>query len=402
MKTQRTDRIRTVRWLSTALLFAAILAMVFPAGAWALGTASGTSINNQATISYNVGTIPQSPIASDGDGNFGNGPEFTTFVVDNLVDLNVSTLGIATGPVAVTPGAVQQVIAFQVDNEGNTVQDFILSAIGQANGSGPYALPYGAPDNSLNDDFDSSSPVRLFVDDLGQAPTTGYTPGTWGGVGTETEVGYIDELAADNSITVYIVIDVALTQTDGQVAIYGMQAQVAQGGGAGQGAAIANDDSSSADTAGVDIVFGDAVGVDDPDQTDPDGYHSSRGAYRVGSAALTVAKVSVVQWDPVNLGANPKAIPHARVRYTITITNGGSVDADNIVLTDAIPANTWFYVGSVTGGAAAYSNDGGGTYTYGPSGGAYGEDQAVTNVQATVGTVAAGANVDVTFEVIIQ
>lgn len=401
MKVQRTKQVKAVRWLSTIVLFGTLLTMMFPAGAWAVGTASGTTISNQATISYDVATIAQTPIASDGDGNFGNGPESTDFVVDNLVDLNVSTLDAA--PVTVAPGSTVQVIRFQVDNEGNTIQDFLLTAVGQTNGTGPYALPFVAPDDSLDDDFDGTS-VRIFVDSDPQAATSGYTPSTWDGVGTETEVSYIDELQADNSVTVYIVIDVPLTATDGQVAVYGMLAQVAQGGGAGaQGSAIASDDSGSADSTGVDIVFGDGIGPDDPDQVNEDGYHSSRSAYRIGSAALAVAKTSAVQWDPINNGTNPKAIPGARILYTITINNTGSLAADNIVLTDAIPADTWFYVDTPpTGGTAAYSNDGGGTYTYAPSSGADGEDQAVTNVQVTVGSVAAAGNATVTFMVIIQ
>jgi len=67
MKTQRTDQKRAVRWLSTVLLFGALLTLMLPAGAWALGTASGTTIENQATITYQVGTVSQPAVQSDGD-----------------------------------------------------------------------------------------------------------------------------------------------------------------------------------------------------------------------------------------------------------------------------------------------------------------------------------------------
>ena len=50
MKTQQTDPKRAVRWLSAVLLFGAILTMLFPAGAWAVGTAANTPVNNMATI----------------------------------------------------------------------------------------------------------------------------------------------------------------------------------------------------------------------------------------------------------------------------------------------------------------------------------------------------------------
>jgi len=404
MKTQRTDQMKAVRRLSAVLLFGVILTMMLPAGAWAVGTASTTSIDNQASISYDVNTIPQTNILSDGDGNFANGPEATSFVVDNMVDLDVSTLNVAAGPVVVTPDSTYQVVSFQVDNTGNTTQDFLLSAIGQTNGTGPHALPYGGADANLNDDFDGdtagSRAVRIFVDADGASATSGYTPSTWDGQATESEVSFIDDLAADESITVYITIDISPTQTDGQVAIYGMRAQVAGSAGA-PGPAIASDDSAiNDDPATVQIVFGDAAGSDDAAN---DGQASSRAAYRVGSAALTVAKASAVMDDGFNVFPTAKAIPFARVQYTITITNNGSVAADNIIVTDDIPANTWYHVTSgVVGGAATFSNDGGGTYTYGPTAGTYGADVNVDSIQVNVGTIAAGGNATVTFNVIIQ
>jgi uncharacterized repeat protein (TIGR01451 family) len=342
MKTQRTEQRRTVRWLSTVLLFGVILTMILPAGAWAAGTASSTSITNQVTIDYQVGTVNQPQIT-----------DATTFVVDNLVDLAVSTLDGAI--VDVSPGATAMVLRFQLDNEGNTTQDFLLSAVGLATG-GPYATPFG----NQNDAFDAdtgTNPVRIFLDNTPQAATSGYTPGAWEGVGTETPVTYIDELAADNSVTLYIVIDIPAGQPDGDMAIYGLLAQVAGGGGAGsQGAAIAGDDSGSADTAGVDIVFGDAVGADDPDQTNPDGYHSSRSVYRIASATLAAAKTSQVVWDPINAASNPKAIPGARVEYTITVDNTGGSAANNVVITDPITLipNVAFFSGS----ASSANNDG--------------------------------------------
>ncbi len=350
MKTHKTEQKRAVRWLGTVLLFGAILILLVPAGAWALGTASGTPISNQATINYQVGTVSQPAISSDGDPGT-SGAQATTFVVDNLVDLAVSTLDGAI--VDVSPGATAMVLRFQLDNEGNTTQDFLLSAIAQATG-GPYATPFG----NLNDAFDAdtgTNPVRIYMDSaVGEAPTAGYTPGTWDGVGSETLITYVDELDADNSVTLYIVIDIPAGQPDGDMSIYGLQAQVAVGGSAGaQGAAIASDDSgSSDDPATVEIVFGDGIGADDPDQANPDGYHSSRSVYRIVSASLAAAKTSQVVWDPINAAANPKAIPGARVQYTITVDNTGSTAANNVVITDPITLipNVTFFSGSASAG----------------------------------------------------
>ena len=59
-----------------------------------------------------------------------------------------------------------------------------------------------------------------------------------------------------------------------------------------------------------------------------------------GNATLVVTKTSVVLSDGVS-GANPKAIPGARVRYSITVQNTGNlaVDANSIIIEDPFPAN---------------------------------------------------------------
>ena len=59
-----------------------------------------------------------------------------------------------------------------------------------------------------------------------------------------------------------------------------------------------------------------------------------------GNATLVVSKTSTVLSDGVS-AANPKSVPGAIVRYTITVQNTGnlSVDANSIVLVDAFPPN---------------------------------------------------------------
>ena len=58
-----------------------------------------------------------------------------------------------------------------------------------------------------------------------------------------------------------------------------------------------------------------------------DANHSSRSAYRVVSAALSVTKIATLICDPFNGMTNPKHIPGAIVRWTITITNTGAASA---------------------------------------------------------------------------
>ena len=59
-----------------------------------------------------------------------------------------------------------------------------------------------------------------------------------------------------------------------------------------------------------------------------------------GNATLVVSKTSTVLSDGVS-GANPKALPGAIVRYTVTVQNTGNltVDANSIIIEDPFPAN---------------------------------------------------------------
>ncbi len=78
-------------------------------------------------------------------------------------------------------------------------------------------------------------------------------------------------------------------------------------------------ETAGADTAGVDIVFGDAAGTDDGAR-DAAPFVAQRVSRRL-RAALSVAKISTLICDPFNGTTNPKNIPGAIVRWTITITN---------------------------------------------------------------------------------
>ncbi len=59
-----------------------------------------------------------------------------------------------------------------------------------------------------------------------------------------------------------------------------------------------------------------------------------------GNATLVIAKTSTILSDGVS-GSNPKALPGAVVRYTITVQNTGNltVDANSIVIQDPFPAD---------------------------------------------------------------
>jgi uncharacterized repeat protein (TIGR01451 family) len=88
-------------------------------------------------------------------------------------------------------------------------------------------------------------------------------------------------------------------------------------------------------------------------------------------------------------------IPGADLAYTIAFTNTGTAGASSLVVTDPIPANTDFKLGSVTSSlgttglalTVAYSLDNGSTWTYTPvsggGGASSGYDRTVTNIKWT-------------------
>lgn len=300
--------------------------------ALASGTPSGTNINNSATLDYSVGGIGQTQIVSN----------TATFIVDNKVDLTAATVDGAA--VVVIPGATARVLTYTVTNTGNTVQDYSLAAI---SGAGVF---YGVTDN-----FDAAN-IQVFVDANGN--------GTYdAGVDIQT---YIDELAEDATITVFVLADIPIDRVDLDGAIYDLVAQTAQGGTPGvHGADILNDDNGNISPGGtpnsipdnpatIQIVFADAAGSADGAR---DGQFSSRDVYVVGSAVLNIVKNSVVVNDPFNGSTNPKAIPGATIRYTIDIANSGTTNADAVVVADQIPANTTFIGASVS----TFNSDGGAT-----------------------------------------
>jgi uncharacterized repeat protein (TIGR01451 family) len=354
--------------LLTLLLFAGGTQTAF-----AVGTVSGTTISNSATVNYQVGGIGQTAVLSSPDGLTPTGVT-TDFLVDNKVDVVVTALDIIY--VSVAPGSLDQVLTFTVRNDGNTAQDFSLVAA-------PGADPFGGTDN-----FDATA-TAVYVEN---GTTVGFQP-------VEDVAVYIDELAADAFVTVYVVSSISAAQINGDIAAYTLTADAADAGtGGALGAATSA--TAGADTAAVDVVLADAAGDTDAQYA---GDHSDTSAYQVVTAALAVAKNALVISDPFNLLVNPKAIPGATMEYTITVTNTGA-QADNVVVTDPIPANTTFVGGSVgaTGAATvAYSEDNAATWIAAPT-----DPALVTHIRATFVSIADGtvtAQVaTVTFEVTIN
>jgi len=326
--------------------------------------AAGDPIGNRATLTFDVGgaaTLLESDPLGNTTTGLGAGND-TFFTEDRLINFTVTTVD--TIAVTVAPGVTAQVQEFTVTNNGNGFQDFLLAAIDLPNGAtGPF---------TGTDNFDTAA-SSVFVE---SGATSGYQV-------TEDTAIFLDEIAIAGSETVYIVSTIPGGLSNNDVAVTTLVVQVAvdnNGTTGTEGAAIMRDDNGNVSPAGTysngttgptvpllpndvgdiatgigseQIVFNDPAGAIAADVDSGgtvqdiarNGQHSSSNEFIVGVAILTVRKVSLALWDPVNGNSNPKAILGAYVQYTITVSNdvlsGASGDltilSDTLVLTDLDP-----------------------------------------------------------------
>lgn len=311
-------------------------------------------MSNTVTLDYQVGGTAQPQLSST-----------ATFVVDTKVDLTVTKNADAT----VAPGATNRVLAFTVTNTGNATQGYSLTAVQAAGATVTMTNVRIFRDVNANGAYDSGT-------------DTLYTAGTNAG-----------DLAADAPGRFLIVADTPAGATSGQTASWYLVARTLNAG-----STTVTAESTGADNKDtVQVVFadgdGDAAAANDAAR---DGRHTASGAFTVSAATITLAKTSTVVSDPENNTTNPKRIPGAVVRYSITASNAaGGASAATVVLTDAIPANTTYVTGSITLNSVAKTD-------------ASDADEANYNVsvagavRGNVGTIAAGGSATVTFDVTIQ
>lgn len=300
---------------------AAILLLAGVQQAQAIGTTQGTSVANTATVDYTVGGVNQPDVTSN----------TASFVVDRRINLTVAEVGGTS--TNVIPGSTDRITTFTVSNTTNGVQDFRLSATNDAAGAG---TAFGDTDN-----FDAAN-VRVFVDNGNGVYEPALDLGT-----------YIDELGADQTLTVFVLVDIPVGQVNDDTAGVTLRAFAAIAGGAGVLGADATQTGGADTPLVVDTVFGDTAGAaNTTGDLARDGSHSDDDEYDVVTAALTVIKSQSVISDPFNAGVNPKAIPGAVIEYCVDVNNTGATQADSIVITDAIPANTTYQAGTIRVGAA--------------------------------------------------
>lgn len=349
---------RNMRLLASASVLA--VAALGASPALAAGTDAGTTVTNTVTLSYQVGGVNQNDVTAN-----------NSFTVDRKINLTVAEAGSAT--TTVSPGQQAAVTTFTVTNTANATLDFALSVTQLSGGT----AAHGGTDN-----FDATSPT-IYLDSNSNSTYD---------AGTDTQVTYLDEVAADESRTLFVVSDIPLGRATNDVAGVVLTGTAREGGAGGsQGAAIT--ETSGANTAGVDTVFADAAGASDGNR---DAAHSAGDDYTVAAASLTVSKLSYVVSDPFNSTTNPKMIPGAVVEYCINVSNAsGGAAATNVSISDSLPAEVTFDAGF---GILVGASESGGTCTGGSAGGSFGGGI----VSANLGNIAAGSATAVRFQVTVD
>jgi uncharacterized repeat protein (TIGR01451 family) len=352
---------RTMRLLASASVLAVAGLAAKPA--FAAGTAAGTTITNTVSVDYKVGGVSQTTVnASD------------SFTVDRKINLTVASADAAT--ISVSPGQASAITTFTVTNASNATLDFALSAAQLAGGT----AGHGGTDN-----FNANN-VRLFVD----VNNNGVYDAA-----TDTAT-FIDQLAADASRKVFVLVDIPLGRSTGDVAGVKLTAVAAEATTAGTlGVTVVQ--TSGANTIGgpADTVFADAGTSNGNVQYD--GQEFALDDYTVLAAAVTATKTSKIISDPVNNSTNPKMIPGAVVEYCIAVANGaGSATASNVSLSETLPAETNYLSsfgikvdGTVTGSTCNADGVAGGSFASG-------------TVSGTLSDIAAGATRTLVFRVTVN
>lgn len=290
----------TTKILAAALLLAAGTQTAFASS----DNKAGDTIHNEAEVTFTVNGVVQTtqPLGT------------ADFTVDRLVNVVVA----ATGAGPTSPGATQGAVLFTVTNDTNSPMDFVLVA---ANGAG-------------TDEFDVG-PFTYYIDDGDGV----FEPGA----GDGAAVTFLDEVASDAVVPVWVVSAIPNGLANGDTALVTLKATAHDAGAVGQGALTT--ETAGANTAGIDNVFGDAAGeVDDANEGD----HSAVSNYVITTATISVTKSSAVVSDPFNLTTNPKAIPGATMVYCIAVANGSAtVAATDVTISDNIPAGTTYVAGTI-------------------------------------------------------
>lgn len=271
---------------------------------YAVGVPVGTNISNTVTVNFQVGGVPGVVFDTD------------VFQVQEVINVNLTWQDAAN--INVSPGATAQVLTFLLTNTGNGSEDFAL-------------ILNNSP--AVVDDFDPFN-GNIYLDGNGNgnfdgAPTDPlYNPGF--------NDPSLDANGVDSQI-VFLVSDIPGGVLTGQTGVSELTANALTVGAAG---APVGTNLNGLGDGGLDAVIGNTQAA-----------ANANGTYEVNTTPIDVniVKSAQVVNDGIGCTVAPcDPIPGATIRYTLQVNVFGTGTVDNLVITDPIPIDTTYSVGTIT------------------------------------------------------
>lgn len=381
--------------------------------AFALGTEAGTEIQNQATLSFSVGSTTQTPVT-----------DTAQFKVDNKVDMSLSWDTSGLQAVAAGQTAFHK---FTITNTGNLDQPYDLSAVTAA--SGTEIIAAASPDPAINSDtVPSSGPIFTFYE-VDTQPTVGVTT-------TTTSLTSVPHASGSNSKIFWVGVQYPLTANlEDTNKIANFITVTADTSGNGNNAAadknsnldeqlFVNADGAgpndAANDAAISAVFGDEITtanfsdstdglklnvivVNDPICNADNANYGVSGSHDSGTSTTGVMDCNAAT-APASY--TPKAIPGALVEYTITAKNTGRAQAEsvsfaqdlNTLVFSGLTASTPLQANSIDHVVATMAGGAGGN-----NGGVNAVNNSTTSaLDVDVATFDSGADITITFTAIVE
>ena len=316
-----------------ALAPLAIAAALVTPPAHAGGVKAGTLIENTASATYDGGagpvTIPSNTI---------------TVKVDELLDVTVTSRD--SGPVSAAPGSA--VLTFELTNTGNGPEAYTLTANPAVAGN-----DFDTTVNGIAVDTNGNGVYDPGVDQMLTGPAT------------------TAAIAADASLTVFVLVTIPGGVADGDQSDVSLLAEAVTGTGA-PGTAFAGQGAG-----GGNAIVG-STGAN----------ATATGSLSVGITDVDLIKSATVR-DPFG---GTGIVPGATITYAIRAEVKGSGSVSDLVVTDAAPADTTYVAGSLKLDGATLTD----------AADADAGRSSTSGISVDLGTVSGGSSRTVTFQVTID
>ena len=316
-----------------ALAPLAIAAALITTPAHAGGVKAGTLIENTASATYDGGagpvTIPSNTI---------------TVKVDELLDVTVTSRD--SGPVSAAPGSA--VLTFELTNTGNGPEAYTLTANPAVAGN-----DFDTTVNGIAVDTNGNGVYDPGVDQMLTGPAT------------------TAAIAADASLTVFVLVTIPGGVADGDQSDVSLLAEAVTGTGA-PGTAFAGQGAG-----GGNAIVG-STGAN----------ATATGSLSVGITDVDLLKSATVR-DPFG---GTGIVPGATITYAIRAEVRGSGSVSDLVVTDAAPADTTYVAGSLKLDGATLTD----------AADADAGRSSTSGISVDLGTVSGGSSHTVTFQVTID